>query len=347
MKTIRDFDVKNKRVLVRCDFNVPVGKNGVILDNFKIRQTLPTINYLVQNRSRIILMSHLGDPGGRVVERLRLSQVQKKLEKYLGKTVLKTIDCVGPEVQDLVRKMGPEQIVLLENLRFHPEEEKGNLNFAKKLGSLAEVFVNDAFASSHRDHSSFMVAKFLPSAAGLLLEKEIRILTKFRDHPKKPLVVILGGQPKGVEIKLKLINQMTRQAVVLLANLIADELEKKSLKLDQPEKVIFPVDSIDGFDIGPQTLQIFRDKISQAKTVFWSGPLGKIEEKKYSHGSLQVARAIIKSRAFSVAGGGETTWFLNNLGLADKFNHLSTGGDALLLFLAGAKLPGIEVLKSV
>ncbi|MDP2926866.1 MAG: phosphoglycerate kinase [bacterium] len=346
MKTIRDFDIKNKRVLVRCDFNVPLNLEGDILDDFKIVQTLPTINYLVKKKAKVILMSHLGDPRGKAVKRLKLDGIKTRLEKYLKVKIKKLNNCFGNEVKKSLETIKGGEIVLLENLRFHFQEEKGNLDFAKKLGSLAEIFVNDAFASSHRGHASFRVAKFLPSAAGLLLEKEIRILTKLRNHPKKPLVVILGGQPKGIEIKLKLINQITVQAIVLLANLVADELEKKSLKLDRPEKVIFPVDSVDGFDIGPQTLQVFREKISQAKTVFWSGPLGKIEEKKYSHGSLQVARAIIKSRAFSVAGGGETTWFLNNLGLADKFNHLSTGGDALLVFLSGEKLPGLEMLHN-
>ncbi|MBI4359112.1 MAG: phosphoglycerate kinase [Candidatus Nealsonbacteria bacterium] len=345
MKTIRGLNVRGKRVLVRSDFNVPLSPEGDILDDFKIRQTLPTINYLVRRRARIILMSHLDDPGGRVIERLRLDRIQKRLEKHLGQTVLKAADCVGPEVRNLVKKMKPGQVLLLENLRFHAAEEKGSLRFTKKLAELGDVFLNDAFAVSHRDHASLKVARVLPSGAGLLLTQEIQVLTRLRDNPRKPLVVILGGQAKGLETKLRLINRYAGQgAWVLLANLVADELERRKKKLSSPAQVICPVDSVRGYDIGQRTLKSFRKKIAKAKTIFWSGPLGWIEKKKYSRGSQEVARAIIQSRAFSVAGGGETSWFLRQRGLAGKFNHLSTGGDALLLFLAGEKLPGIEAL---
>ena len=208
MKTIRYFDVKNKRVLVRCDLNVPVGKDGDILDDFKIVQTLPTINYLVGEKAKIILMSHLGDPKGKAVGRLRLNQVKKKLEKYLRINIVKTSDCLGNGVERVLENMKGGEVVLLENLRFYPEEEKGDLGFAKKLAALADIFVNDAFAVCHRQHASLMVAKFLPSGAGLLLEKDVKILSQLRDNPQKPLVVILGGKTKGMETKLRLIKKM-------------------------------------------------------------------------------------------------------------------------------------------
>lgn len=346
MKTVRDLNVKNKRVLVRCDFNVPLNPEGDILDDFKIRQTLPTINYLVKNRSRIILMSHLDDPGGRVVERLRLGWVQKRLEKYLGRTVLKTIDCVGPEVRNLVGKMGPGQIVLLENLRFHPEEEKGDLRFARKLAGLADIFINDAFAVCHRRHASLLASKFLPSAAGLLLEKELKALTGLSKCFQKPLIVILGGRSRGLETKLTLLKKFLRKAdFILLGNLVTEDIKMSGQSLVLSKKLVFPSDSVDGFDIGPGTLRAFKKKIALAKTIFWSGPLGKTEEKKYVKGSKEVAKAIIKSGAFSVGGGGDTIYFLKRARLRDKFSYVSTGGDALLVFLSGEKLPGLEMLK--
>lgn len=373
MKSIRGVDLKGKKVLVRCDFNVPLDKKGGILDDFKVYQTLPTIKYLLKNKAKIILMSHLGDPKGKRKGKLKLDKIKKILERCLQIKIVKTDDCVGREIEKVLEKMGERDVVLLENLRFHKEEEKGDLKFAKKLAGLADVFVNDAFAVCHRSHASLMTARFLPSFAGLLLEKEVKVLTKIRDNPKKPLVVILGGMPKGMETKIKLINKMMKKAeAVLLANLVADELmvrlrspstlssveglKKKNFRPNFPEKAVVPVDSIKGFDIGPKTLKIFKSKIAKAKTVFWSGPLGKIEEKKFAKGSKEIAKAIVESRAFSVAGGGETNLFLKKIKLItggkpgistaiSKFSHISTGGDAMLLFLAGGKLPGIEALK--
>jgi 3-phosphoglycerate kinase len=347
MKTIRDFNFAGKRVLVRCDFNVPLNSKGDILDDFKIVQTLPTINYLLESGAKIILMSHLDDPGGKMVPRLRLDKIQEKLMEYLDLSITKTPDCVGPEIEAWIKEMPVRDVLLLENLRFCPEEEKGDLDFTRSLASLGDIYLNDAFGTCHRPHASLLVAKLLPSGEGLLLEKEIKVLSALRDNPVKPLVVILGGQAKGIETKLELINKMAKIAdFILLGNLVARELEKKSLKPKFPEKVIFPLDSANnGLDIGPKTLAMFKNKIAVAKTVFWSGPLGQIEKEEFSRGSKEIIEAIIESRAFSVAGGGDTVGFLNQLGLREKFSHVSTGGDTLLLFLAGATLPGIKVLE--
>lgn len=343
MKNLEDLNLKDKKVLVRCDFNVPLDKRGHILDDFKIRQTLPTIKYLLKQRARIILMSHLGDPAGRVNPKFSLKPVAEDMAK-----VLKTKVSLAKDYKEKgVREAVPGALVLLENLRFYPEEEQGKEAFARKLASFGDIYINDAFAVCHRNHASILAAKFLPCAAGLLLEREVKALSKLKNNPSKPLVVILGGNPKGIETKIKLIRKMAQksQASVLLGNLIADELGKGGFGSLQSKKVVFPLDSVEGLDIGPKTLSLFRKKILEAKTVFWSGPLGKIEEKRFAFGSLSVAETIIKSRAFAVAGGGETSWFLDKEGLAKKFSHISTGGDAMLMFLAGEKLPGIESLN--
>lgn len=346
MKTIRDLDVRQKRVLVRCDFNVPLSERGDILDDFKIRQTIPTIIYLLENKAKIILMTHLGDPNGRVVEKLKLDRIAEKLSNILGLPVAKADDCVGSSVESQAGRLAEASVLLLENLRFHPEEERGEEVFAISLARLGEAYLNDAFAVCHRDHASLKAARFLPAGEGILLEKEITALSQLRDNPQKPLVVILGGQAKGIETKLELINEMGKTAdFILLADLVADELKKRNLKTDFPEKVIVPVDSNQGLDLGPKTLQIFREKIALARTVFWSGPLGQIEKEGFSRGSRVIAEAIVSGPAFSVAGGGETSWFLNRLGLISRFGHVSTGGDALLFFLSGASLPGLVFLN--
>ncbi|MDP3093740.1 MAG: phosphoglycerate kinase [bacterium] len=346
MKSVRDFNLKGKKVLVRCDFNVPLNQKGDILDDFRIEAALPTIQYLIGQEAKAILMSHLDDPGGKFVERLRLTKVRDRLSECLDFPIAKTDDCLGPEVESRTERMRPKEVLLLENLRFHSEEEAGDLKFAEKLSKFGEIFLNDAFGTSHRDHASFKVARYLPCGSGLLLEKEIEVLAKIRENADRPLVVILGGKPKGIESKIRFLDSISAKAdFILLGNLVDDELKKMGFKLGEPKKLISPVDSSEGFDIGPKTIELFKEKISLAKTVFWSGPLGKIEEDKFSVGSREVAKVIVESGAFSVAGGGETTWFLRKTNLSKKFSHLSTGGDALLIFLSGEKLPAVEVLK--
>jgi len=344
MKVLKDFDFENKRVLVRCDFNVPLTPEGDILDDFRIKKTIPTIEYLITKKAKVILMSHLGRPGGKFVESLRLDKVQEKLMEYLDLSIVKARDCIGEEIEGWVEKeMRPGETLLLENLRFHREEEAGDLNFAKELARLADIYINDAFAACHRAHASIVgVPKFLPSGAGFLLEKEIKSLNKIIKNPKKPLISIFGGDDPD----FKFVNKISGRADwVLIGGLIEKQIEEKNIKLKYPEKIIKPIDAKDGEDIGLKTINLFKEKISQAKTVFWSGPLGKIEIERFQKGTEEVVKAIIGSGAFSVIGGGETIDFINDLGLGEKFGHLSTGGSAMLAFLAGEKLPGIEALK--
>ena len=346
MKTLKDFNFKNKRVLLRCDFNVPLSEKGEILDDFKIRQTLPTINYLLEKGAKLLLMSHLGRPEGKVVEGLRLTSVQDRLMEYLDLSVTKAPDCVGPEIEKWMKEMQPGEILLLENIQFNPGEKKNDQNFAKTLASYADIFIMEAFGQAHRNYASIAsIPKYLPSGAGLLLEKEIEVLTNLMESPEKPLLAIIGG--KKVETKVNLIDKISEISdFVLIGGLIKKEIEQKKIKLKNPQKIISPVDNILTFDIGPKTIEYFKEKISKAKTIFWNGPLGMTEKEEFAKGSKEIAKAIIESGAFSIIGGGEIIEFINRIGLIDKFSHVSTGGGAMLAFLAGEKLPGIEALRS-
>ncbi len=353
MKTLKDFNVSGKRALVRCDFNVPLSKKGPacagkeILDDFRIKKSLPTIRYLMEKRAKLILMSHLGRPEGRVADELKMDPVQVRLTEYLDVSVTKAPDCLGEEIERWTQKMMPGEILILENLRFHKEEEENDPGFSEKLAKLGDVYVNDAFGASHRVHASIVgVPKLLPSCAGLLLEREIKVLSDLLENPQKPLVAIIGG--KKVETKIKAINKISESAdTVLVGGLIKKELEEKGIRLENPEKIIGPVNNLEGKDIGPETVRLFKEKIAGAKTVFWSGPLGKIEEEEFCKGSKEIARAVIESCAFSIAGGGETVEFINRIGLGEKFGHLSTGGGAMLEFLSGDELPGIKALEQI
>lgn len=347
IKTIREINISQKRALVRADFNVGLDEEGKVSEDFRIRAALATINYLKEKGARIILMSHLDDPAGAVVENLRLNPVLEKLRELLpGIKIIKADDCVGQAVKDLAFNLKPGEILLLENLRFHKGEEENEEDFARELADLAEVYINDAFGVCHRNHASVVsVPKYLPKAMGLLLEKEIEVLSQLLENPAKPLLAIIGG--KKVETKTKLINNLCRVADwVLVNNLITRELEEKKIALSFPEKIIKPVDAASGnFDIGPQTINLFKEKISLARTIFWNGPLGKFEEEEFSRATRAISQAIIASKAFSVIGGGETIKAINQLGFSGKFNHISTGGGAMLAFLSGEELLGIKALE--
>jgi phosphoglycerate kinase len=345
MKTLEDFDFQNKRVLVRCDFNVPLDEKGNILDDFKIKKTIPTIEYLREKEAKVILMSHLAEPGGVVVENLRLDSVQKRLSEILGIFVKKTDDCIGEQTQKKVSDLLNGEILLLENLRFHKEEKENNQDFAKEIASFGDIYINDAFAVSHRNHASLVgVPKYLPSGIGFLFEKEISVLKNLVEDPQRPLIVIIGGTK--VETKSKLIEKFSEVADwILVSGLIQKEIDEKGLKFTNQKRIISPVGDLASLDIDQESIKIFKEKIKLSKTIFWNGPFGKIEEKEYAIGSRAIANAIIESGAFSVVGGGETIEFINKLNLGDKFNYVSSGGGAMLDFLADGTLPAIEALN--
>ncbi len=383
IKDITEIAVKNKRVLLRCDLNVPLDAKGNVLDDFRIEKAIPTIEYLIKKGARVILISHLGRPGGKVVKKLSLAPIQEKLVEYLDLSVTKARSCLGEEIKEWTEKMAPGEVLLLENLRFHPGETKNDLNFTKELAKLGDIFVNDAFAVSHRPHASIVgLPRFLPSAMGLLLKEEIESLSKVIKKPKRPLVGIVGGAK--INTKIRPIKSFLEKVDFLLlggkiANIVLNikgvsvgrplpepeiikELEGLELtnpKLRLPVDVSVALNSVyerkagpanvrkdeSVLDIGPETVKIFSRIISEAKTIFWSGPLGKIEEKQFAIGTFGIARAIAQSDAFSVAGGRETVSFLRESNLADQFSFLSTGGGAMLAYLSKGTLPGIEALE--
>ncbi|MGD0576742.1 MAG: phosphoglycerate kinase [Candidatus Staskawiczbacteria bacterium] len=350
MKTVKEVNVINKRVLVRCDFNVPIDEKGNILDDFRIKKTIPTIKYLIEQKAKIILMSHLGEPDGKVVPELKMDKVAESLAGYLGFPIEKEDDCIGPDVEGESNKLEMGKVLLLENLRFH-KEETGPVGgypdpeFAKKLSYLGDVYVNEAFSVCHRNNASIaLVPLLLPSCAGLLLEKEIESLDKVMKNPEKPMTAIVGG--KKVETKAKFINNISKVAdFVIISGLLAKEVADKNIKFNFPEKIVTPAGQLDALDINEESIKIFQEKIMQSKTILWNGPFGKFEDKNYAKGTLAIANAIIRVGAFSVAGGGETVEFLEKEGMIDKFSWVSTGGGAMLSYLAGDKMPGLDALK--
>lgn len=387
-QTIRDVEVKGKRVLVRADFNVPLD-DGHITDDRRIREALPTIAELRQQGARVILASHLGRPDGKVVDSLRLDPVAQRLGELLGAPVSKLPDCVGPEVQRAVAEMRDGQVVLLENLRFHREEEANEEQFARALASLADLYVNDAFGTAHRAHASTVgVTRFLPAVAGLLMEKELTYLSRALEDPRRPFVAILGG--KKVSDKIGVIrNLLTRADALLiggamgytflraqglpvgaslceedkldLARSLMDDAAKRKVMFRLPDDVVVadrfaqdaahrvvPAGAIPdgwmGMDIGPQASAAYADVIARAGTVMWNGPMGVFEFPAFAAGTRAVAEAMAKSKAVTIVGGGDSAAAVQQMGLAERMTHISTGGGASLEFLEGKQLPGVAAL---
>jgi phosphoglycerate kinase len=385
MKSIAEVeDLKSKRVLVRVDFNVPLGDDGVVDEDeaWRITAALPTIKFLLEKEARIILMSHLGRPDGKVVDELRLGPVQHRLSEMLAFSVTKTPDCIGGAVEEVVSEMEDGEIVLLENLRFHPEEEANDAEFAKQLATLGDVYVNEAFSCCHRAHASVeAITHLLPSYAGLGLEKEISTLGKVISDPKKPATIIMGGLK--AETKLPVINFLKDKfdniliggvignflleaSGVDIGKSVKDDLdpsEAKKIDLHDP-KIHIPTDvvtdnpaqrvvEIDNgwvgefriLDLGPSTLENYKTIIKASGTVVWNGTVGLFEEAPYAAGTKEIARAMTESSAETIVGGGDTILALTDFGYIDGIKHVSTGGGAMLEFLSGVKLPGIEALK--
>lgn len=349
MKTIRDFDVSNKRVLVRIGYDIPLDKEGGILDDFRIKKSLPTIKYLIENDAKVILISHIGRPESRD-NRYSLKQVSLQLSGLLIKPVKFLDDCIGKQVEQSVEKMSAGEIILLENLRFYKEETECDTKFAKKLAKLGDIFIQDAFDVCHRKHASITeIPKFLPSGIGLLIEQEIKILKELREKPQKPLIVIMGGAK--AKTKIKALNRISEIAdEILIGHLIQEEIEAQNFEIKNAQKITAPIDSLRfdnrDLDIGDETIDLFTRKIFTAKTIFWNGPVGDINDEKFANGSLAIAKAIIASGAYSIVGGGDTVGFLQENNFRDKFNFVSTGGGAMLVFLASDSLPGLEAIKS-
>ena len=388
-KTVRDIDVKGKKVLVRCDFNVPQDENGNITDNRRIVSALDTIKYLLDNNAKIILCSHLGRPKGELKKEFSLAPIAAELSKLLGKEVKLAKDVIGESAQELVNNMKEGDIVLLENVRFHREETDNDPEFAKKLASFADVYVNDAFGTAHRAHASTAgVAAYLPAVSGFLIEKELDFMGEKLNNPERPFMAILGG--RKVSDKIGVIESLLEKVDTLMiggamaytffkamgynvGNSIC-ELDKLDLAKELMEKAkqkgvkfMLPVDTRigkefkpdteskvvkyneipdgwEGFDIGDETIKIYVEELSKAKTVVWNGPVGLFEFDKFAVGTNSLAKALADLDAVTIIGGGDSAAAIEKLGISDKFSHISTGGGASLEFLEGKKLPGIECL---
>ncbi|MFA5871219.1 MAG: phosphoglycerate kinase [Parcubacteria group bacterium] len=343
MKFLKDVDFKNKRVLLRAGFNVPI-ENGIIKDDWRIRATLPTIKYILkQPKSKLVIISHLGRPDGKANPDYSLRVVADRLSELLGKEVKFIEDILSPEGDNIIQSLGEGEIALVENIRFYPEEEQGNEQFAIEISHHFGVFVNDAFCDSHRAHASIsVIPKFKPSCAGLIMEKEIGELTKALNPPKRPSLAIIGGIK--IETKLPVIEELAKvYDIILVGGKIGIEAQEKNIKLQ--ENVILPEDYVDGKDIGPKTAEKYAKVIEAAAFAVWNGALGKFEEVEYAAGTMAVFNALCKADSYKIAGGGETVEIIQNYKKNDCFDFISSGGGAMLEFLAGEKLPGIIALE--
>jgi phosphoglycerate kinase len=392
--SIRDLDLKGKRVFIRVDFNVPLD-GGKVGDDTRIRETLPTLQLAMSRGARVILASHLGRPKGKVDAKYSLAPVAARLHELLAKPVAFVSDCVGAEAEAKSESLGDGEVLLLENVRFHPEEEANDPAFAKQLAALCdEMFVCDAFGSAHRAHASVVgITKFVrQAAAGLLMEKELTYLGKAISNPDRPFISALGGAKVSDKIEvvqnlMKLANAMLIGGAMAYTFLKAQGLPiGKSLvendKLDLARELmreaaerkfalLLPVDHVlaespnstatqisdiahtpdnmMGLDIGPQTVKLFSDEITKARTIVWNGPLGMFEKPQFAQGTLGIARAVAaatRNGATSIIGGGDSVAAVEQAGVASQVSHISTGGGASLEFLAGDKLPGVEALTS-
>ena len=391
-KTVRDLDVAGKKVLVRVDFNVPLNDKGEITDDTRITTSLPTIQYLLEQKAAVILMAHLGRPKGQVKPELSLAPVAKHLGKLLGKKILFAPDCVGEAAQAAASKLKPGHILLLENLRFHKEEEKNDMDFAEKLASLADLYVNDGFGVSHRAHASVEgVTHFLPAAAGFLLEKEIQYVGQAVTNPLHPFVAIIGGAK--VSDKIGVISNLLDKVDTLLIgggmantflaaqgykmgkSLVEEDkldLAKELLAKAKKNKVnmLLPTDLVMAaafapdaehvtekvknlnqaymaLDIGAETSKAYAEALADAKMIVWNGPMGVFEMDAFCKGTEAVAKAVAKSRATSIVGGGDSVAAIEKLGLAKRITHISTGGGASLEYLEGKVLPGVAALDDL
>lgn len=392
---IEDLDLKGKKVLVRVDFNVPLNENLEITDDIRITSALPTIEKIIKDGGKAILMSHLGRPKGGPNPKYSLKPTAVRLGELLGKEVKLAPDCIGEEVKKMVDAMKDGDVLILENVRFHPEEEKNDAEFAKQLASLGDVYINDAFGSAHRAHASTEgITKYIgQNASGYLMKKELDYLGSAVENPKRPFTAILGGakisgkidviqqlmskvdnlivgggmgytfyKAQGMEIgtslleadKIDLAKEILEKAKSSGVNfllpvdvVVASEFDNCSISEVVPVNAI-PADKM-GLDIGPKTIEKFKEVILNSKTVVWNGPMGVFEFDNFAKGTNSIAEALVEATekgAITVIGGGDSAAAIKKAGLDDKVSHVSTGGGASLEYLEGKVLPGVEALTN-
>ncbi len=392
--SLKDLSLKGKRVLMRVDFNVPLSKDGGIADDSRIAASLPSIEYVLEQGASLILMSHLGRPKAKPDPQFSLAPCAKRLSELLKKPVPLASDCIGPEAEKMAARLHPGDVMLLENVRFHPGEENPEQEprFVEQLAKLGDVYVNDAFGTAHRAHASTaLIAKYFPgkSAAGFLMEKEIAQLSPLLRNPDRPYYAIIGGakistkagvvkklldkvdgiflgggmaytflKSQGIEIG----NSLFEESEMNTAREIIETAKKKKILLSLPQDLVIASEfkneaerrivsskegipaGWQGMDIGPETIKEWSKLLKSAKTVFWNGPLGVFEMPNFANGTRGIAEGLAQSRAKTIIGGGDSVAAIQQMGLADRFAHLSTGGGASLEFLEFGHLPGIDAL---
>jgi phosphoglycerate kinase len=390
-RKLSELDLKDKKVLVRLDLNVPI-KKGQITDDTRIQAALPTLRYILERTHKIAIMSHLGRPDGEVMPEYSLEPVGARLAELLGLEVVFVKDYTDEPVEHVLGQLDKKQIILLENLRFHAGETKNDPAFARHLAQGFDCYVNDAFGTLHRAHASVVAAaELFPStkrAAGLLVDQEISVLSGLQKKPQAPFTVIMGGSKvsdkigvvlnllqsanylliggamaytflkyQGIDVgdsrveadKLDLVASIYKNAELRKVEIILPEDHVAAEKFDQNAQAI-EVGSkniprgLMGLDIGPRTSKRFSDIIALSRTVLWNGPMGVFEFDQFAKGSLRVADAMARCSGFTVIGGGDSVSAANKAGVADKIDHISTGGGASLEFLEGTLLPGVNVL---
>lgn len=382
--SIRDLDLKGKVVFIRVDFNVPLAPGGQeITSDKRIRASLPTIQYALDQGAGLILASHLGRPKGKPNPEMSLKPCAAKLAELLGKPVNMAPDCIGPDVEAM--KPAPGEILLLENLRYHKQEEENDPEFSKQLAALADLYVNDAFGTAHRAHASTVgMIQFMPqAAAGLLMDKELEYLTKVTQNPPRPCVAILGGAKVSDKIEviqnlMKVVDRLVIGGAMAYTFMKAkgeptgkslvedDKLElATSLMAEAGAKLVLPVDHVIaaeikpgvdaqtvttipdgmmGLDIGEQSIALFSSIIAESKSVIWNGPMGVFEVPPFDKGTVAIAQVVADSGVLSVVGGGDSEKAIKAAGVSKKISHISTGGGASLEFLSGIELPGVAAL---
>ncbi|MBD3319018.1 phosphoglycerate kinase [Candidatus Woesearchaeota archaeon] len=382
--SIANANVKNKTVLVRVDFNEPLDDKGRLVSDYRIRAAIPTISYLRKKNCRILLLTHLGRPKNRE-KRFRTAKLAARLSELIKTRVFHTTDCIGAHTLLEVQKLGPKDILMLENVRFYPEEKANDKLFAKQLSQLAQAYVNEAFSNCHRKHASMVgVPQFLPGLAGLRLIEELDVLGSLLNRPKRPFVALLGGAK--VYSKIDVLKALLKSAdKVLIGGAMLFTFVKaqggsvgkspveddkidlaRRLLQSYPGKIILAPDVVAakdknsravivsssaipsthaGFDVGPQTVELFSKSVKSSKTLFWNGPLGWYEVSKFSKATNQISRVIAKSKTFSVIGGGDSATAVHRLRLAKNIDFMSTGGGAALTLVAGLELPAVTALR--
>ena len=386
--TMKDLDLKGKRVFCRVDFNVPM-EEGKVTDDTRIRAAVPTIEYLIEQGAKVILASHLGRPKGEVNEDMRLAATGVRLGELLHKEVKSLDESIGEKVEQEISAMQEGDIILLENVRFHQGEEKNDEELAKAFAALADVFVNDAFGAAHRAHASTAgIANHLPAVSGLLLEKELDVLGKALSEPERPFTAIIGGakvkdkigvidhlldkvdnlliggglsytfiKAQGFEIG----NSLVEEDKLDLAKSFIEKAEQKGVKLYLPvdatvasefsndaDKKNVNIQEIpsdwEGLDIGPETVKLYADVIKDSKLIIWNGPMGVFEMPAFENGTKSVAQAMAETSGYTVIGGGDSAAAVEKFHVAEKMDHISTGGGASLEFMEGKDLPGVSAL---